>query len=277
MHQIDEAQEAGYEESEIVSSVIRAMIPSLTLRNVLESTPNLSLNQLLQYLESHFDERNATDLCSRLTSMVQLPEESEYQYVMRCIEIRQKVILASNKSDIKYDKELVRKLFYRTLERGLLSSYVIQEIKSLIRNNASDEDLIAAVTKASATEKERNLVQSKHHNKKALRVYEVSSTCNRSGQAEMDNKVDNSGSGKVNKLLSAVDALTKQVNSLKSELREIKNEKNGDKYYSGTSTGSKYLCRDCFNNNKNYCNHCYKCGSSSHMARGCNAPPSSGN
>ena len=46
---------------------------------------------------------------------------------------------------------------------------------SLIRNSASDEDLIAAVTKASATGKERNLVQGKHHNKKALRVYEVSS------------------------------------------------------------------------------------------------------
>ena len=98
-HHTDEAQEAGYEESEIVSSVIRAMIPSLTLRNVLESTPNLSINQLLQYLEAHFAERNATDLCSKLTSIVQLPEESEYQYVMRCIEIRRKVILASNKSD----------------------------------------------------------------------------------------------------------------------------------------------------------------------------------
>ena len=81
MHQIDEAQETGYEESEIVSSVIRAMIPSLTLRHVLESPPNLSLNQLLQYLEAHFDEQNATDLCSKLTPMVQLLEESEYQYV----------------------------------------------------------------------------------------------------------------------------------------------------------------------------------------------------
>ena len=147
---------------------------------------------------------------------------------------------------------------------------MIQEIKSLITNNASDEDLIAAVTKASATEKERNF---KHQNKKALRAYEVTSTCNRSGQAEMDNKVDNSGAGKVDKLLSDVDALTKQVNSLKSELWEIKNEKRGDKYYSG----SKYLCRDFFNENKNYCNHCDKCGSSSHMTRLCNAPPSSGN
>ena len=70
MHKIGEVQEAGYEESEIVSSVIKLMIPSLTLRNVLESTPNLSLSQLLQNLEAHFYEWNATDLCSKLTSMV---------------------------------------------------------------------------------------------------------------------------------------------------------------------------------------------------------------
>ena len=100
-------------------------------------------------------------------------------------------------------------------------------------------------------------------------MYEVSSTCNILGQAEMDNKAGNSGSGKVNKLLSTVDALTKQVNSLKSELPEIKNEKRGDE-----CSGSKNLCRDCFTNNKIYCNHCYICGSSSHMARRCNTSPS---
>ena len=48
---------------------------------------------------------------------------------MKCIEIKQKVIMASNKSDIKYDKELVRKLFYRTPEGGLLSLYVIHTKK----------------------------------------------------------------------------------------------------------------------------------------------------
>ena len=161
--------------------------------------------------------------------MVQFPEEFKYQTVMSCIEIKQKVIMASNNSNIKYGKELVRKLFYHSLERRLLGSYVIQEIKSFIRNNVSDKDLIAAATKPSANEKERNLIQGKHH-KKALRVYEVSSTSNRSGQVEMDSKVDNSGTGKVDKLLSAVDALTKQVNSLKSVLREIKNEKKSDRY-----------------------------------------------
>ena len=98
--------------------------------------------------------------------MVQFPEEFKYQHVMCCIEIRQKIILASNNSNIKYGKELVRKLFYHSLERGLLGLYVIQEIKSFIRNNVSDEDLIAAATKPSANEKERNLIQGKHHKEK---------------------------------------------------------------------------------------------------------------
>ena len=80
-------------------------------------------------------------------------------------------MLAFNKSDVKYDKELARKLFYFSRETELLSSYVIQEIQSLIKNNVSDENLVAAVTKSLVTEKERNLVQGKQH-KKYVRVYE---------------------------------------------------------------------------------------------------------
>ena len=46
IHQINETQEAGYDGCEIVNTVIRAMSPSLTLRNVLETTSNLSLQPL---------------------------------------------------------------------------------------------------------------------------------------------------------------------------------------------------------------------------------------
>ena len=57
MHQIDEAQEVGYEESEIVSSVIRAMIPSLTLRKTYHSTnffytwKHILMSEMLQTLQ----------------------------------------------------------------------------------------------------------------------------------------------------------------------------------------------------------------------------------
>ena len=92
--------------------------------------------------------------------MTQLPEESAYSFVMPCIETRQKVILAFIKSDIKYDKNLVSKLFYKSLEKGISSSYVVQEIKEGLRHSISDKDLIAAVTKTSASEKECIAVQS---------------------------------------------------------------------------------------------------------------------
>ena len=95
-------------------------------------------------------------MCGKLTSIIQLPEESEYSYVMKCIEVGRKVLLASSKSDIKYDKSLMMKLFYRTLERVLLSSYVVQKIKPLLRSSVSDKDLITAVSKAAVSEKERN-------------------------------------------------------------------------------------------------------------------------
>ena len=93
--QINEAQEAGYDESEILNSVIRAMnmSPNLSFRNMLETTSNptsnikLHLQRLLQFLESNFEEKSAADLCGKLTSMIQLTEESEYSYVMKCIEV----------------------------------------------------------------------------------------------------------------------------------------------------------------------------------------------
>ena len=50
MHQIKNLKQAGYKEIEIVSVVIDAMIPSLTLRNVLETISNLSLAQLQKYI-----------------------------------------------------------------------------------------------------------------------------------------------------------------------------------------------------------------------------------
>ena len=82
---------------------------------------------------------------------------------MRTIEIRQKVLLVSQKASgkdgirIGCDKELVTKLFLQTLERGIISQYVVQDIRHLLSNSSTvNEELISAVTKASALEKDRS-------------------------------------------------------------------------------------------------------------------------
>ena len=147
IHQIKNEQ-AGYEESKIFRVIIGAMIPSLIVRKVLETISNLSLEQLQKYLQSHYGEQNATDLANNLTSMVEFPSKSSYVFVMRCIEMRQKLIMSSDKADIKYYRALVQKLFLRTLERGSLSGVVVQEVKDLLRQDSvCDEELLSAIIK----------------------------------------------------------------------------------------------------------------------------------
>ena len=57
-----EAKAAWYNQDEIVNGVIRAMVPGFTLRNVLETTTDLSLDKFLNFLEVHFEEKSTTYL-----------------------------------------------------------------------------------------------------------------------------------------------------------------------------------------------------------------------
>ena len=187
---------------------------------------------------------------------------------MKRIEVRQKVLLASSKSDIKYDKGLAMKLFYRALEKGLLSSYVKQEIKPLLRSSVSREDLITAVSKTAASEKERNKALGK---KKQLKVYEIGSDKTSNSAGKCDNKVDN--------LVSAVELLTRQLSTLQSKMNNIKGngyKKNvSEDFSSGDRRGRNViLCKNCEDNNRTTCNHCFKYGWSSHLAMGCCNPSS---
>ena len=88
--------------------------------------------------------------------MSQLSEESTYQFVIRCSEMKQKVIIAFKRSDeITYDPTLELQSFLRTLDRGIASLYILSEIKSYLKVGNSDEALIAALTWAATAEKDR--------------------------------------------------------------------------------------------------------------------------
>ena len=130
------------------------MVPSLILGNALETTTVLNLDRLLSFLEAHFGGKRTTDLWSKLTSMAQSLEELLYSFVLRCIELRQKILIISTKSDIKFDMPLLDKVFCCTLERVGSSTFIIQEIRHLLRTSVSDEKLIFEETEASAAEKD---------------------------------------------------------------------------------------------------------------------------
>lgn len=70
-----------------------------------------------------------------MSLIIQLLEKSENSFIMKCIEVRQKDLLASKKWDIKYDNYLEVKLIYHTFER------VVQDIKPLLRSSVFNGDL----------------------------------------------------------------------------------------------------------------------------------------
>ena len=196
------------------------------------------------------------NLCNAMTSLVQSTDESIYAYVMRTIEIRQKVLLASQKAsgkgEIGFDKDLVMKVFLQTLERGIISQYAVQEIRNLLKSScATDEELISAL------EKERSTFQRK--NKKQVKVFEVSSG-SRSGSVFEESTIT--------KLVSAVDKLTTKVSSLQPELNNLK-----ESYQVITDSNSfvsrSSSLRSVHKNNFEYCNHCFHCASGKHFLRDC--------
>ena len=116
-----------------------------------------NVDTLLRFLQAHFEEGNAPDLCSQLMSMAQLSDKTAYHFLIRCLEMRQKIIIVSKQSDeITYDPNLVHQLFLRTLERRIASPYVLSEIKPYLKwDSVNDEALILAVTKAATAERHR--------------------------------------------------------------------------------------------------------------------------
>ena len=115
--------------------------------------PNITLDRLTQFIEVHYEQKYAHDLCNTMTKMLQFPKKSVYTFVMQCLEVREKILPVSEKScDLSYFPGFINKLLLRTIEWGVSNPFVVQEIKLLLRSEKMcDKALLAAIIKASAS------------------------------------------------------------------------------------------------------------------------------
>lgn len=156
--QIESGLARGYPESEIVDAVIRAITPGLQLRSYLEGKGELALPALRRILRSHYQERGATELYKQLTSEVQNSKETPQNFLMRAMDLRQKILFASREVDssLKYDPALVQSLFMHTVLTGLQNDNIKSDLQPyLLQTNSSDELLLERLNIACANEKER--------------------------------------------------------------------------------------------------------------------------
>ncbi|KAL7883020.1 hypothetical protein SRHO_G00006800 [Serrasalmus rhombeus] len=103
--QIEHGLNKGFPELEIVDAVIRAIAPGMQLRSYLEGKANLTLPILHRILCSHYQERSATELYKQLTSEVQGIKETPQAFLIRALDLRQKILFALQESEsgLKYD------------------------------------------------------------------------------------------------------------------------------------------------------------------------------
>lgn len=262
--QIESAVKKGYDEEEIADAIILSITPGLPLRAYVESTPDLTLPRLCQILRSHYREGNATDLYHKLSSLTQLPQEDGSSFLMRALELRQKIIFASKKADvsIKYNEELVQSQFLHTIDMGLRDDGVRIHMQPFLKKGkVSDEELIREMNISVSQETERRNKLSVKKSSESEKAAKSSVETTATDKPKKTNVVET--------LLSEVESLRGTINAMMANQQQSQQQPNVYK----PSNRKPRLCSNCQSQKKEKCEHCFYCGSGEHFARGCRKKP----
>ena len=111
--------------------------------------------------------------------MTQEPGEAANKFLMRTLEVRQKVLFASEADETThYNPALVQGLFLQTLEVGLIQEAIRTQMRPYLLPKTTDEELISKMVKAVAAETERGkrLPQLTQKHSKVVRLQGIEGT-----------------------------------------------------------------------------------------------------
>ena len=281
--QIKSGIKAGYKETEIVEAVIRAVSPSLKLRLYLEMIQDLSLSRVRQIMKAHFKQKSTTELYQELSVLHQDASESLQDFLERALNLKQQIIFVSNATggSIKYEPSLVQELFLHVLETGLQDEAVRAKLRPLLEvASVTDEQLMEKVNRIISAEVE-------HQNKmgvagrKGGRVNQVQTASPPSNQTQPslgpalqgESSKSQQKEPKPNALVTALEAVQSNLASLKESFDRVSApvERNPTWHYASgnQSQFQRRQCSSCTAAGVDNCDHCFKCGSTDHFARGC--------
>ena len=85
----------------------------MVLRSYLETFSDLKLDRLRKIIRRHYGVKDTTEMYQNLASLCQGPKETPKAFLIRALDLRQKILFASDEdtSVLKYDKEHIQKLF----------------------------------------------------------------------------------------------------------------------------------------------------------------------
>ena len=281
VRQIKSGKGQGYKDVEIVDAVVRAIVPGLVLRSYLESFEDLPLDRLKKILSSHYGVKSTSELYQSLVSLCQSPKETPQAFLMRALDIRQKILFASDESEdgLKYETEHIQQLFLRTVETGLLDENVRVRIRPFLSDHdIQDEDLIHQFNVAVTAEGERNRKFKSQPKSKPAQVSTLGTEKGGQGSNKPRGGQDSPSSSDMTKVIEGLKAelaaLRTEVKSrpqaIPFQSKETPAPPSNPNRERGVDTSTRIpKCLACKESNQAWCTHCFKCGSDSHYARGC--------
>ena len=257
LSQVQEGKKKGYTTLEIAGAVKKACSPATTLRTYFDSKLELPLESIISFIRSYLREKSSTELFQDLNSVIQLESETALNFVLRAMELREKVKMASDaENSFKYGRDLVQSLFLHAIRTGLLDDSVKSRMESLLKPEAdtTDEVLIEQLNAASAEETERKKKRVNRHEKKCVTIAEASINLPDTNIQLQE---------LMNPLMATVKSMTDEIRGLKEELNTMKSKGN-------SRTFSKRGCGFCKKKGKeSTCRHCWNCGAGDHLSFDC--------
>ena len=282
VRQIEGALKKRYTSVEVVDAVVRAINPGMRLRRYLEGLDDLTRPRLRRILRSHYQEKSATELYRQLSTLVQEPQESPQNFLIRALDTRQKILFASQELDtqLKYDPKLVQEMFLRAVDTGLQDEAIRSRLRpSLQTPEVQDEDLIQQMNVVVSEETGRKSKLGTSNRHKSAKVNEVHvSQVEGSAQlgiSERKSKTPEKDSLKEDKFMAALQAVRTELATLKES---VEKNRAREEQFVGASSG--YQNQQWYQRPKGCpnwqaaergesCDHFHVCSSSDHWACGC--------
>ena len=173
---------------------------------------------------------------------------------------------------MKYEPSLVHPLFLHTVETGLQDDSIRNKLRPFLqKTNVTDEELMEQINVVVSEESER---KGKLGAKNArVNSVEVESEVVQHGGQTQSKKSGTKKEPKPDRpdrLMATLEAVQSDI----AVLKEAVNSQNAPERERGPSrhpfqNQRRRVCIGCQRANQDFCDHCFRCGSSDHFARGC--------
>lgn len=273
LHQMENGLRKGHSEPEVIEAVIRAISPGLKLRDMLEIKTDLTLTQLKTILKGHYREDDTSDLYQKLINISQDPKESPQDFLFRAIELKDRLLYVCNGKEAEhYGAELVKKKFLRSVCTGLLNDNIKFQIKPLLDNpDVTDETLIERLNEAANLETER-LNKLKRNHSKAPKMNELQTPEEPHNSPATTSAPAKKQSARAPPEVHALAELRAEVAEVKQMVLDSLRDNKARMTKDTTGPRRRRGCKTCQSNGQgDDCTHCFKCGQSGHISRGCRA------